>query len=418
MNIAGIIAEYNPFHLGHHHHLEETRRLTGADYVIVVLSGNFVQRGEPAILDKSLRTRMALMGGADCVLELPAPFACASAEDFAMGAVSLLHKLGTVNTLSFGSECGELRMLTQASQILLREPAIFRYTLKARLREGASYPQARSAALTAAGADFDVYSAAAEPNNLLGIEYLNALSRLNSPIRPFTLPRRGNAYHDLSLHADGYSSASALRETIYQLYHFSASTAPYHSFLSRLPESIRSLYPQDAIYPIFPDDCSQLLNYRILSSRDSGEAFSSFLDISSELAGRLTRQALDNHSFTSRIAALKTRQYTYTRISRGLLHLLLNIRQEEMEAYRKNGFSSYARILGFQRNASPLLKALKTHSTIPLITKPADAPALLCPQALSLWKKDIFCSHIYRTLFEQKYPVALPDEYRRPPVIL
>lgn len=417
MNIAGIIAEYNPFHLGHRHHLEETRRLTGADYVIVVLSGNFVQRGEPAILDKSLRTRMALMGGADCVLELSAPFACASAEDFAMGAVSLLHKLGTVNTLSFGSECGELRMLTQASQILLHEPAVFRRTLKARLREGASYPRARSAALTAAGTDTGVCAAAAEPNNLLGIEYLNALSRLNSPIRPFTLPRRGNTYHDLSLHADGYCSASALREALVQLYK-TDSAAPYHSFLSRLPETIRSLYPEDAIYPIFPDDCSLLLNYRILSGQNSGEIFSSFLDISSELAGRLTRQALDNRSFTGRIAALKTRQYTYTRISRGLLHLLLNIRQKEMEAYRKNGFSSYARILGFKKNASPLLKNLKAHSTIPLITKPADAPALLSPEALSLWEKDIYCSHVYRTLVEQKYPVALPDEYRRPPIIL
>ena len=155
MKVAGIIAEYNPFHNGHSYHIEETRKLTGADYVVAVMSGNFVQRGAPAVMDKFLRTRMALMGGADVVLELPVPFATASAEDFAMAGISVLNQTGVVDAVCFGSECGDTGLLTQAASVLVKEPAPYKKALKQELKNGVSWPLARSRALSGLVTDME-----------------------------------------------------------------------------------------------------------------------------------------------------------------------------------------------------------------------------------------------------------------------
>lgn len=405
MKIAGIIAEYNPLHAGHQYHLHQTRQLTGADYVLAVISGNFVQRGEPAIFDKSIRTHMALLSGADLVLELPAPFACGSAEDFAMGAVSLLTKLGVVTHLSFGSECGKLAPMRKAALTILQEPPIYRDTLKAALRQGASYPQARTAALSASGLDEEAASPISQPNNLLGIEYLKALCALGSSIQPFTVPRKGSAYHEQTMEEGKFASASALRQAISQA----------QDFLHQIPRELLPFYTEKNVFPLYLDDCSSLLNYQILSTQNSLETYS---DMSPELANRLKKQALEPLSFTSRINALKTRQYTYTRISRTLLHVMLTIRREDMAFYREHGFSSYARILGFKKSAAPLLRFIKDHSMIPLIAKAADAPKLLSEPGRILWEKDIFCSQVYAAVLQQKYKISLPNEFRRKIIVL
>lgn len=409
MHIAGIIAEYNPFHSGHQYHLQQTRQLTGADYLVAVISGNFVQRGEPAIFDKSIRTHMALSGGADVVLELPAPFACGSAEDFAMGAVSLLDKLGVITHLSFGSECGSLIPLGQAAQIALKEPPVYQQTIKQALRQGMSYPQARTAALSASGLNKETASLIEKPNNLLGIEYLKALYAQNSSIQPLTVPRKGSSYHEKDLEKGKFPSASALRRAI-------IDSVPACSISSGwLPSGFEQFYSPDSCFPLCADDISSILNYQILLSQNSLVDFS---DMSPELANRLHRQALTPLSFTRRIESLKTRQYTYTRISRALLHLLLNIRREEMDAYRKAGYSSYARILGFKKEAAPLLHQIKAHSSIPLISKAADAEKQLDTDAQRLWEKDIFCSQVYSAALQQKYNILPPDEFRRQLIIL
>lgn len=445
MNVAGIIAEYNPFHAGHQYHLQQTRKLTQADYLVVVLSGNFVQRGEPAIFDKSVRTHMALLCGADLVLELPAPFACGSAEDFAMGAVSLLHRLGVITHLSFGSESGALPALTRAAQIALKEPPLYRETLKNALRQGLSYPQARSIAFGVSGLAQEDAALIEQPNNLLGMEYLKALLALDSPISPVTLQRKGSAYHAQQFEHGSYASATALRKAIASSP--SACTENSHGFLAHIPSSLYSFYQKDSCFPLCLDDFSSILHYKILLryhqlstpssdqfSAPSSDQFSTtssdrlshplsgqifdYLDFSSELANRLLGQALTPLSFTERIRALKTRQYTYTRISRALLHLMLDIRRTEMEAYRNSGYSSYARILGFRRESAPLFKQIKKHASIPLVSKAADAKTLLPFSAQPLWNKDIFCSQVYSLVLQEKYKIMPPDEYRRQIILL
>lgn len=422
MNVAGIIAEYNPFHNGHLYHLQKTKQLFGADYLIVVLSGNFVQRGEPAIFDKSVRTRMALLCGADLVLELPAPFACGSAEDFAMGAVSLLHHLGITTHLSFGSEDGEQTIPKKAAQIALAEPPAYRESLKNALGRGLTYPQARSIALCAAGLKEEEAALIEKPNNLLGMEYCKALYALKSPILSVTVKRKGCGYHDQELKREKFASASALRKSIAEQTGASEKHTPlFEEFsekqarlLEQLPSVLWSFYHPKTCFPLYPDDFSSMLNYQILLSRGR---FSDFSDCSPELGNRLEKQALSPLSFTERITSLKTRQYTYTRISRTIIHILLMIRREEMDAYRDNGYSSYARILGFNQKAAPLLRLIKKHTAIPLLSKAADAEKILPEKAKKLWQKDIFCSQVYAAGFQQKYKKTPPDEFRRQIII-
>ena len=188
MKTAGIIAEYNPFHTGHQYHIEQTRAITGADFIIVVMSGDFVQRGAPAFLSKLVRTKMALLGGADLVLELPASCSCQSAEYFAYHGVSLLHALGCVDFLSFGSECGDITQLRQAADFLTMESDAYKKYLRSLLQSGCSYPTARAKAAAALHPENAGFSTILDsPNNILGIEYLKALKRLKSAILPVCL---------------------------------------------------------------------------------------------------------------------------------------------------------------------------------------------------------------------------------------
>lgn len=210
---VGIIAEYNPFHNGHAYQIREVRKQSGADYIIIVMSGDFVQRGRPALLDKYARARLALLGGADLVLELPCAAASGSAARFAQEAVRILDRLGVVQELWFGSEAGELAPLLEAAAVLAEEPPHFRNALRQSLRQGNSYPLARQKALEACSADGEKLAAPellCLPNNILGIEYCTALKRLRSSVLPRTLKRVGSGYHDRQA-SGSFASASALR---------------------------------------------------------------------------------------------------------------------------------------------------------------------------------------------------------------
>ena len=186
MKVAGLVAEYNPFHNGHVHHLAETRRIPDADYVVAVMSGNYVQRGTPAVIDKYERARMALMGGADLVLELPSLFATASAEVFATAAVSLLYQLGVVDTITFGAEYTDLDTLRKIAMVLNHEPESLQRDLRDALRTGVNYPSARAQALSSYFGDeiANLDEILDKPNNILGIEYLRAIERLGTSLRP------------------------------------------------------------------------------------------------------------------------------------------------------------------------------------------------------------------------------------------
>ena len=289
MKTAGIIAEYNPFHRGHQYQIDALRARTRADFIVVAMSGDFVQRGEPAVFDKYTRTRMALSCGADLVLELPVAFATSSAEDFAACGVALLDKLGAVDILCFGSELGEL------------EPEEFKSRLRELLKRGLSYPAARYAALSDHGV---LKNPLSSPNNILAVEYLKALKRRKSAIAPVTIRREGQGYHELEAPERCLPSASAIRKLI----------------LEGKPERWRSLLPEAALAallsegaeaaPIRTDDMSLLLQYRLLESVRDGRDLSRYADLSPELAARLEKSIPDVSGYSGCVTMLKTRGYT------------------------------------------------------------------------------------------------------------
>ena len=386
MKIVGLITEYNPFHAGHLYHMQQARELTGADYCVVLMSGSFVQRGEPAIFDKYLRTKTALLAGADLVLEIPVAFSTASAHEFAAYGVALLSAIG-VDAVVFGSECGQIEILKQAAYALNHESAEFQERLRKGLKAGLTYPQARAKALEMEDTWASVLSS---PNNILGIEYLRAAEDLHSLMEFYTISRKGSGYHEDTLADANFPSASAIRGIIRNS--LSKDKDLLDILASHLPAVTHPAYT--GAVPVFVDDFSELLNAAILQM----QATFSIADLSPELAARLAKPPYFPLSFEERIQALKTRQLTYTRVSRALLHLILGMREEDISRWKDEGYALYARILGFRRQSSPLLSCLHKKSSIPLITKMADAAQNLSPSALALLEQEVYASHLYQTV--------------------
>ena len=386
MKIVGLITEYNPFHAGHLYHMQQARELTGADYCVVLMSGSFVQRGEPAIFDKYRRTKAALLAGADLVLEMPVAFSTASAHEFAAYGVALLSAIG-VNAVVFGSECGQIEFLKQAASALNHESAEFQERLRKGLKAGLTYPQARAKALEMEDTWASVLSS---PNNILGIEYLRAAEDLHSPMEFYTISRKGSGYHEDTLADANFPSASAIRGIIRNS--LSKDKDLLDILASHLPAVTHPAYT--GAVPVFVDDFSELLNAAVLQL----QATFSIADLSPELAARLAKPPYFPLSFEERIQALKTRQLTYTRVSRALLHLVLGMREEDISRWKEEGYALYARILGFRRQSSPLLSCLHKKSSIPLITKMADAAQNLSPSALALLEQEVYASHLYQTV--------------------
>jgi len=257
MKVVGLITEYNPFHNGHLYHIQKALELTGADRVVVVMSGNYVQRGTPALMPKELRTKAALCNGASLVLELPLAYATGTAEQFAFGAVSILHKLGCIDTLCFGSECGNIEILQEIASILHSETDEYKTLLQQFLREGASFPVARSKALDTLYPGKNYKSILDHPNNILGIEYLKSLLRLKSTINPCTIKRSASEYHDTKLNAS-FSSATAIRQAL-----ISGDVAVLKG---HVPDNVYSLFETTYLkrYPIESNDFSLLLKHRLM----------------------------------------------------------------------------------------------------------------------------------------------------------
>ena len=412
MKTVGIIAEYNPFHNGHKYQIERAKEITGADYCVVVMSGNFVQRGTPSIMDKFLRTKAALICGADLVIELPVHYATASAEYFAGGAVSILDKLGAIDSLCFGSECGDIEILSTISDVLVSESEEFKAALKQALKKGASYPKARNYAIAAAAPHLTEHlEVLNHPNNILGLEYLKTLKKRKSNITPYTIARLGSGYHDTDL-STSYSSALAIRESITQ-------THDIRSIKSQLPESSYELIEQAYLktFPILPEDISPFLHYKLLIERDAG--FEKYFDIDGNFSDKLRKYIPDMAVHTDICDTLKSKNMTYTRVARNLLHILLNIYQSDVDTYRSEDFVYYARILGFKKSVSPLLSTIKSTSTIPLISKLADAETYIESQnGLNMLKADIQASHLYSLMAAQKYNQTFHNEYTRQIIII
>lgn len=417
MRITGIIAEYNPFHCGHEFHIEKAKETAGADFCVVVMSGDFVQRGEPAVFSKYLRTRMALACGADLVVELPSVFAVSSAEDFAACGVALLSALGAVDSVCFGSEDGGLGDIMTAAKLLAQEGPVFSGLMEQGIKKGLSWPQARNQALAVMAED-EGFPLDAErldgllgsPNNLLGIEYCKAILRSRSHLKPVTIKRMGRGYHDGEL-KEGQASASALRKVLLKRQgNWEALLAPH------VPDRILPLYKEEPA--VGAEDCAGLLNYRLLSLVSSEAVLSDFADLSKEMESRLRTRLLEFDSWEGRIRQLKTRQYTYTRISRALVHVLLGITDSSVKQYKGAGYAPYARILGFRKDSMELLSVIKKHSAVPLITKTADVSRILNGSALSMFQMDLNAAHIRQSILAHEYGFRTKNEFTQPVCIL
>lgn len=407
MKTTGIIAEYNPFHNGHSFHIAQAKEITGADYCIVIMSGNYVQRGIPAIMDKVLRTRAALMCGADLVIELPVHYATASAEYFSAGAVSLLDRLGVTDCLCFGSECGHIEPLLRLCDILSSESAEFKSLLQKHLKAGSPYPKARNLALSEVFPQLaDELTLLQHPNNILGVEYLKALKKRGSRITPYTISRKGAGYHDASLHT-AYSSALAIRNSLSQ-----------NGDISLIKEFIpASVYEEQKLFPLFPDDFSPLLAYKIIQEQDTG--FDAYFDIDKDFSDKIKKLFRSYTGFSAFCDALKSKNMTYTGISRNLLHILLNIYQADIDLFCSQDYVYYAKILGFKKESAPLLSKIKADSSIPLISKMADASNLIASETgRKMLAQEIQADDIYRMAVQQKFHEHLPNEYQRQIVIV
>lgn len=393
MNIVGIIAEYNPFHYGHAFHLAQARRITGASHVIAVMSGNYVQRGVPAMFDKYTRAQAALQNGADLVLELPPCTATGSAEYFAEGAVRLLAGTGIVTDLCFGSECGDVTVLKPPAGILADEPEAYRTFLKQFLRAGKPYPEARMLALHQydPAIPMDVLKS---PNNLLGIEYLKALYRLKIPLRAHTVRRTGASYHDRQMtDADTLASAGGIRQAFLKTHGKLTS-----GIRAQLP-SCELYLPYDGRAPVTEDAFSLLLLDRLIQNPE--EDLSLYFDVTGELANRIRNHVDDFISFSQFTDLLKTRNLTRSSVSRALLHILLGIQKHEPV--------NVLRVLGFRREAAPLLKELSLHSRMPLVTSRPDA---------ALPERWLYADRLYEHVRSMLHGQPFRNECRRKMLVL
>ena len=408
MKTISIIAEYNPLHNGHAWQIAEAKRRTGADFALIVMSGDFVQRGEPAILDKFSRTKMALLGGADLVIELPVRYAAGSAEYFARGACSLLASLNVTDTLCFGCETEDPAAFASLSSLLADEPEAFGKYLRQYLAAGNSYPKARLLALkdyfslkhnflknSESSDNCLSFETAAEllssPNNTLGLEYLIACRRLGTSFDFLPIRRQGASYHS-SLPDGNFASATAIRKD--------PSLACEY-----MPDTCRDIFEDGISSQLFhtADGYSDLLHYALLMQSD----YTPFLDVNADLSDRIRKLLPQYESFSSFVDLLKTKQVTEARIRRSLLHILLGIRKKELPEDRFAGLS-YARVLGFRHSARPLLTEIKKRSSIPLLTRAADAKKLLLPSELDEFLLNVRASDLYHITD----PCGVYNEYR------
>lgn len=396
MNIAGITAEYNPFHTGHAYQISALKAQLGPDTsVVAVMSGSWVQQGRPAVTDKWTRARMALNGGADLILELPTVWAAASAESFARGAVELLCRCGVIDTLCFGSETGELAPLLAAAECL--DSPDYPEQLRKALEGGASFAAARQAAVEAligpAGA------ALASPNNNLGVEYLRALRSLHSNIKPVTIRREGAAHNSLDRTGEGFRSATQLRQHL--------ARGEWEAVRPYVPAGNLDVLQSAPLADPRLGERAVLACLRKMTAEDwaklpdagAGEGLPQRL----ERAGRQC-QSLDDF-FTQ----AKTRRYAMARLRRMALWAFLGLTAADVPAE-----PPYLRVLGFNARGREVLKRMKTTAQLPILTKPAHARELDGP-GRRLFELEARCTDLYGLFLPQLPPPG--QEWTRGPVM-
>jgi predicted nucleotidyltransferase len=360
MRVVGIVAEYNPLHNGHIYHMEESVRQAGAEGCIVAMSGNFVQRGEPACTDKFTRAEWAVMGGADVVVEIPTAFAVASAERFAEGAVKTLAATGVVTDLAFGVETEDVNALYHLADLLDREPANLRMYLLHHLKQGKSFPRAQYEALADLGVPETELAILQQPNNILAVEYLKSIRRYAPEIRPLPILRIGNRYNSTVL-TGKLSSATAIREAL-----LSGDESVYDT----MPMSVAAAMRFDAQFPVTFDRFSSMLLYRLRSM--TVEELAELPDVSEgfeQVLFKAARQAID---LPSLLEAIKSKRYTLARCKRILVSALLHIPAGFADLLGSDPSNGYLHVLGLKRVGRGLLAAMASRGSAPVILRHSD----------------------------------------------
>lgn len=359
-SIVGIIGEYNPFHNGHKYHLEESKRILHADYSVAIISGNFVQRGNVSVIGKWSKAEMALNNGVDLVLELPTIYSVSSAENFAYGAIKTLNALNIVDYVSFGSEIGNLETLNLFAEIFTKQPSEYISLLNHELSKGLSFPKARENAVLMYLNDIRKYSnVLSSPNNILGIEYLKALKKTKSSIRPLTIKRENVQYNDISI-KNNFASATSIREMLIK------------NKLSKIPY----VMPKET-YKVFYNcyqkghivkDLSRYEKEIIYTLRKMTlEEISNLPDVSEGLENNIKNAANSCNTLEEFMNIIKTKRYTSTRIRRILVYALLGITKKDMKDSTKN--IPYVRVLGFNQKGKELLSVISNNArNIDIIT--------------------------------------------------
>ncbi|MFR7993690.1 MAG: nucleotidyltransferase [Clostridium sp.] len=360
MNITGIITEYNPFHNGHKFHLEESKKQTKSDGTICIMSGNFVQRGGPAIIDKWKRTEMALNNGVDLIIELPTFYAVSSAEFFAKGAVSILNSLNIVNNLFFGSEIGDAKALSEIAKTLISEDERFQNILKENLSLGLTFAKAREKSLIEYLNSSEINNIITSSNNILGIEYIKAILKLNSSINPVALKREGSNYNDKSL-SQTFSSATSIREVL-------KNTSNIEDLKNIIPlesyEVFSKLQEQDYRFT-FEEEMFKYIKYKIQTNCVN---FNNLYEVTEGLDNKIIKEISSSNSLHEFILKIKSKRYTYSKISRILTHIYLGLDNDDFKDIA-NENNLYVRVLGFNKTGREILSLIKANSSIPLITK-------------------------------------------------
>ena len=413
MTICAVICELNPFHNGHEYLLREAKRLTEADYIVAIMSGDYVQRGLPAICDKYTRTRMALLGGADLVIELPVIYATASAEYFANGSVSLIDSLKCVDFLCFGSECGDINSLNRYVQKYIqhgREAHIisgnkyrddFEQQVAEYLKNGDSYVKAYSKVLG--------YTLGS--NDMLAINYIKSLMLMDSPIEAIAVRRRGSSYLDDSNEAD---SATAIRKKI-KSGAYIEDKVPEYSYKCLEEAKYEN-------YPIELNDFSVQLYTRIdtiLKNEKRGmDRLTNYMDVSMNLEGRIKSNIGDFISYEDFVEKIHSKEYTKSRVQRALLHILLDIRKDDYESEALKCNALYARILGFRQKSTELISVIKENAIIPVVSKAREASRLLDDEALKCFEQDIMAANMYEQCCSFKFSSEPVHDFSKEIVII
>lgn len=391
--VLGIIAEYNPFHNGHLFHLNESKKLTGANYTVAVMSGNFTQRGNTSIINKWSKAKSAIECGVDLVIELPILYSISSAENFAEGAIKILDSLKVVDYISFGAETADINLLNTIADVLHEEPKEYKSLLSDELKKGISYPKARENALMVYLNDIKKYSnVISSPNNILGIEYLKALKKYNSIIQPIALPRHESGHNDLNYHSN-IASSTAIRNI--------TKNNGFDILRKLMPEpSYTNLVENMKIGHIVPDlsvfEKEIIFNLRKMSTYK----ISQLPDVSEGLEFGIKNAANSCNSIVEFLNIIKSKRYTSTRIQRILLYSLLGITKKDIALSKK--IQPYIRVLGFNKKGKYLISEVaKANPKLNIITSVKKfTDKNLNRNLKSMLEKDIWATDVYTIGYE------------------